>query len=300
MVKKKDETETTGDEGEGSEGSETTTEPKVIRVEHIFKDERGQQPPAESDEEETTDTEGEGAGGEEEGGEKKPKKKTEEPPATVPPKTGGEPPAEGEGAGESKDDKELEETKKKLQEREAQLAALALKDFNDKKAALLDKVKDEKKRKYVEDFIGDDPAKFKQVELMTGLLTNALGGGEGEEGDEEEGEGDENDGAETPPPKGKVKKQPKKPTADLSGRQIIDDLYNILADPTKTKTEKDIADKKITELFGQFTKGSKDAGKIVKIKVLNCPQCGNTMEGNTCQHCGYTMPKWEQSPPSLR
>lgn len=308
-LKKKEETEGTEEVSETTPPTADST--RKIVVEHVFRDERvvkPEKPSTETPSKEPKVPDGKTVI------EKPEKPVTEIPPAETPPQS---PEKKGEKPTPTVDDmaklqKEKKDVETQLEEKNAMLASLALKDFEDQKTALVATVKDEKKKKAVEDFIGTDSAKLEQVKFMTGLLGQALAEGgvevEGAEGagikipkpTGEEGEETNEDGTEAVPPKGKARKAPAKSVPDVSGRAIIDDLYNILSDPTKTKAEKDIAEGKINELYSQFTKGSKDAGKIVKIKVLDCPQCHNTMEGDTCQHCGYTLPQWEQKPPSLR
>jgi putative sterol carrier protein len=63
---------------------------------------------------------------------------------------------------------DTEKLKEKLQEREAQLAALALKHFNDRKEAVLEKISEEKREK-ADLFIGENPNNLKLLEFQYGI-----------------------------------------------------------------------------------------------------------------------------------
>ena len=188
-------------------------------------------------------------------------------------------------------DLEKEELKAKLEQREDQLATIALKRIDKEKKALLDTISDPKKRKFVSDFIGEDPNtmldRLQQVKITSALLGKSLGIGDVKI----------NDGTTTPPPKGKARAYVVKGLKD--GFAVIDKYYNILENPQSTQAEKDLANLKISEMIGEFVKGSRQAGKIVSLKVLKCPKCKNVMQGNTCQSCGYVMPRWERDPLKL-
>jgi len=197
--------------------------------------------------------------------------------------------AEGvEGSIPKGSDPSKEELKAKLSEREDQLAIMALKRLEKEKSALLKTIKDEGKRDYVDRFIGEDPSKLEQIKATAVLLGKALGVGDVEI---------EGDGTSTPPPKGKARTYRDKGLA--SEYAVIDELYNILENTKSTEAEKDLANKRISQMIGEFVRGSRLAGRIVSLKVLKCPKCKNVMEGNTCQHCGYLMPKWERDPLKL-
>lgn len=194
------------------------------------------------------------------------------------------PKGSSEGSDASKD--ELEATKAKLEERESQLVVMALHEAQKQKKALLDTIKDPKKKAFVDEFIGEDPDtmldRLQQVKVTSALLGKALGVGDIQV----------NDGTTIPPPKGKAKSYKERGLESEFG--VIDKYYDVLGDPKSTQAQRDVANKKISEMIGEFVRGSRQAGKIVSIKVLKCPKCGNVMEGNVCQNCGYEMPKWER------
>lgn len=188
-----------------------------------------------------------------------------------------------------------EDIKKKLQEREAQLAALALKDFNDKKSALLSQIEDEDERARLDEYIGDDPDNYKTVKALKGIGDNS------------------DDGAETPPPKGKVRgllRKPKEDTQTLGKFQnpelsTIVELYKIRERKAKNTDDikmKNVAEVKVNELFNQMEDGLKarSQGNKYNFQVAECSNCGTVLferdaeiwssEGR-CVKCGYTPKK---------
>ncbi len=212
---------------------------KKIRVEHIFKDERTQQPPVIDDD------------------------------------TG---------------DDETEELKSKLQEREAQLALLALKDFNEKKEQVLELVPEDK-RAQAEKYIGEDPDRLQELRFHYGVL------------------GEDDDGAETPPPKGKVRgllREPKGNSTQLGKFQnpqlsTIAELYKIREQNPKSTDDmkmQNVAEVKVNELFNQMEDGLKarPQGNKYNFQVAECSNCGTVLFGReaelwsskgVCAKCGY-------------
>jgi hypothetical protein len=230
-----------------------------------------------------------------------PTEKPVEKPAETPVEKPVEKPAEVP-SGETAKDKELRETKEKLEEREGQLATIALKDFEDKKKVLLDTIKDPKRKDYVDKYIGDDPEKMEQIEAWTQIISTGIeeaGGtvkGKPETETQPPAEKPAEDGTEKVPPSGaKIPPAPATPTGDAKqvAKEAIDALFTILLDPSKSQAEKDVANQKITEMYAEFRRGARESGKRDKYDippVMNCPKCGQTMFGNTCS-CGYEIPK---------
>jgi len=223
-------------------------------------------------------------------------------------------------------EEELQKKDEKLQERETQLSTIVLKEFETDKKKLLDQVKDEKKREGINKFIGDDPEKLEQVKLWTNVFTAALSEGnvkvEGKpkpdgkpdpeskdtkdpkddkdkDGKKPEIEGDKNpEDIETPPPKGIVG-LPKADSKYASGRRIIDELYETLADPTKSASEKERANQKIGVMLTSMMKGRKKAREMGKggyqhFEFRKCPDCGYLIQGpkggtDECPSCGWKL-----------
>lgn len=187
-----------------------------------------------------------------------------------------EPPHVVSGEGE----KTVEE---RLQEKEAQLAALALKEFEDDKEAVLSQIPEDKREK-AEEFIGDDPTKLEFLKYQLDL---------------DKGE----DGTEAVPPKGKVKKQGVKSATQTDSERkyadpainMISELFGILKDPEKTEKEKAVANSKIDELYLQVAQGRKQNPnfKTIRGSITTCPSCGHVLEnvdideGGTCPYCGW-------------
>jgi len=192
---------------------------------------------------------------------------------------------------------ELEQAKKDLKERTDVLALIALKEFEGEKKTLIDTVrkdwetkgleKDEidKRIKYMDETI-DDTDKLKQVLELTKIFqppTNAGGGEEVESGD----------GKPTATPAGKAT-LPVVPKQYTGMKGTVDELYNILADPSKTPAEKDEADRRINEMFMEFIKGvrvSQQRGAFPTFTRTECPQCHELIEGKatSCDHCGWKL-----------
>lgn len=254
--------------------------------------------------------------------EKPEKPETKKAPEKNPEDTGNKP--------EPKDEK-IKKLEGKLHEREAQLGTMVLKEFEVAKKALLDQVKDEKKREGIDKFIGDDPEKLEQVKLWTSVLTTSLGvgnvkvegkpnekpdpknkdtkdtkdtkdskdGKDNKDNKKPETEGDKNpEDTETPPPKGIVG-LPKADAKFADGRRIIDECYEILADPTKSASEKEKANQKIGIMLSSMMKGRKKAREMGKgtyqhFEFRKCPDCGYLIQGpkdgtNECPSCGWKL-----------
>lgn len=178
-----------------------------------------------------------------------------------------------------------EDVREQLRKREAQLAALALKEFEQKKEEVLSLVEPEK-RESAEKFVGDDPEKLKFLMYQTGYSS----------------EGDD-DGTEIPPPKGKVKALGAQGTAPNVNRKytnptvnMVSDLFGILRDPKKSEEEKAVANQKIDDLYIQIAKGRKNNPNFKMISggaIMTCPSCGHVVqgidldEGSECPYCGW-------------
>lgn len=141
---------------------------------------------------------------------------------------------------QARDDEE-KSTEEKLAEREAQLAALALAEFNKEKEKLLEKIPVEKHQQ-VENLLEKDPTAIEilKVQYMT---DNDL---------------DLDDDAETPPPKGKVKAL-RKPSKDT-----VESLYGVLTSNQTTAEQKKIAEKKLDNLWKKALTDRKTARKALR------------------------------------
>ena len=225
----------------------------------------------------------------------------------------------------------IKELEGKLEEKTTQLATIVLKEFEIAKKDLLDQVKDETKRKGISKFIGEDPEKLEQVKLWTNVLTTSLGVGnvkvenpekpdpknentkdnkdnkdpENKDGKDNKDGGDENpEDVSTPPPKGIVG-LPKVDAKYASGRRIIDDLYETLGDPTKSASEKDKANQKISIMLSSLMKGRKKAremgkGEFQHFEFRKCPDCGYLIQGlkgttDSCLACGWKLTRTRAS-----
>lgn len=192
---------------------------------------------------------------------------------------------EGEGSEKTK-----EELQTELDERNSQLEIIAMKDFENDKKALLKTITDEKRRDYVEKFIGEDPERMEQVKFMMGVISTGIK----QAGVEIRGE--DEDGTEKVPPSGARVRALSPESSDAKERvkEEIDKQFSILTDPSKSQDAKDLANQKINELYQQFRAGARASGKRDKFDIpptMNCPKCKSVMQGIVCQECGYEIPK---------
>jgi len=300
MSEKLEKTDVKTNDGEKIEKKDKPVEKKII-IEHVFKT---------PEKEETKDEPTEKV---ETSKEKTLPEKVVKKPETQPEKTDNE---------EPKDDKKIKDLEEKLQNREAQLATIALKAFEDNKKDLLELVKDEKKKKSIEKFIGDDPEKLEQVRLWTTVLTKGLEEGgvtvEGKESKEEnetktndkeptkkdetpektdDVKDDNPDDVETPPPKGVVG-LPTATGTKASQERIIDDLFKILDNPDqdpKTMMAKEEANKRINVFYRSLLegrrKGIKEGREKYGFSMTMCPKCSKMIMGRRdeeitkCPYC---------------
>lgn len=189
-------------------------------------------------------------------------------------------------------DDETEELKTKLQHREAQLAMLALKEFEKEKERVLELIP-ENKRDQADQYIGENPDRLQELQFKFGVL------GEGE-----------GDGTEKVPPKGKAKgllREPKGEKTTQLGKfqnpqlSSISELYKIREREIRTTDDmkmKNVAENKVNELFNQMEDGLKarEDGSAYKFQVAECSQCGTVLFGReaelwaskgVCSKCGY-------------
>lgn len=175
---------------------------------------------------------------------------------------------------------EKEKLEKKNKELSAQLSLVAMREFDTKKSNMINEACTdmlnrgipkrvvERKRQEMEDSI-ESPDQLHFVSLLSEGLMREGGVGSGS-------------GISVPPPRtGGVRDEYK---------QVIDELYGILQDPTKSEAEKREADKRIDKLFYEFIRGSKQAGRIVHWAKTTCPACGFMIEGKfakNCPECGW-------------
>lgn len=186
-----------------------------------------------------------------------------------------------------------EDLKEKLEMREAQLATISLKAFDEEKQKLLDSISDSKQKQRVDELIGDDVQKLENAKFMTEVLSKALDVGNVRVKGSDE---DEDDGTEKVPPKGKVGYPPKgydNPNATKFERvkAEIDREYATLMNPEATQEQKAIANHRISEMLGQAVRGWRMSGQITRLSVMKCPKCGSVMEHENCATCGFEIPR---------
>lgn len=193
--------------------------------------------------------------------------------------------------------KKLKYTQEKLEEREAQLGILALKEFDKKKAEFLSKIPDKDKRETVGLKIGDKPEILDSYLKMTELLSLSL----------REGGVKIDDGTSKVPPDGSARAY--NPETEYGskverGKALIDSLYNTLEDPNKTQIEKDKANKRLNVLIMEFMKGRKkqireDPAHRYGFAFFKCPECGELSrcprgrkeDPKSCTQCGAIFQK---------
>lgn len=230
-------------------------------------------------------------------------------PADVPPVETPKPaekPAETSKTETSTETPKEKELREKLEERETQLGLIATKAFDEEKTAFLDQIKDPEKRADAERRIGDDPEKLTSAQFIASIISAGIKQAGGEVKGLPEGgkpaetpktsEKPEDDGTEKVPPAGVAKAPPVVPTGNVT-TQVIDELFNILMDPQKSQREKDSANQKINEMYGEFRRGAKESGKKDSYPLpptMDCPKCHSIMQGNICQTCGYEIPKMQR------
>lgn len=212
----------------------------------------------------------------------------------------------------------LEAERGKVKEYETIIQAEALKSFKDEKEKFLGLIPDEEKRKQAGEMIGDDPEKLEQAKFLTDFFAKSLQGAgvkvtgtETEEGaGKETKEGEKKTGTETETKEGEKKTGtetetekdenviekgpagkatlPPQVTGYGQYKQIVDELYGILLDPSKTEAEKNEANRKIDELFVQMVKGLREHPQT-RISISECPQCKALLTANakSCPSCGW-------------
>jgi len=245
-----------------------------------------------------------------------------EKPADVPPAETPKPaePPKVETPTETPAEKELRETKEKLEERDSQLALISLAEFNSQKTTFLSQIKDETKRASAEKMIGDDPDKLESAKMMAQLISSAIEqSGSHITGKPEtptetpktptEKPEEIDDGTEKKPPKGaNIPPAPATPAggdAKAIAIEAINVLFTTLSDPSKSEEEKRLANEKINEMYASFRAGHKEGEHGARDKdfyplppTMSCPKCGQVMFGIKCV-CGYEVPK-EQRKLELR
>lgn len=211
---------------------------------------------------------------------------------------------------------QLAKEKKRREELELIVEAEATKSFEKDKTDFLNLIPDENKRNELSEKIGDDPDSLNQYKMMSSFLTDALEragvtvtgksengeeneGGNGEESDDanngesEEEETDSEDEEEETTPTGRatLPEGGNKPVGAENYKAYVDELYEILKNPTKTPQEKQIADKQVNELFGEMLRGIKATGQLPHLPPISeCPNCGYILsnpETETCPRCGW-------------
>jgi DNA-directed RNA polymerase subunit RPC12/RpoP len=184
--------------------------------------------------------------------------------------------------------------RKKLAERESQLAALALKEFEQEKERVLSLVPESKKAQ-AEVFIGNNPKNLEIVQFQYG----------GDEDFEEEE-------IPSPLPKGKAKAPNSQKTTQPQGVEpkqyenktirTISQLFDIVKDPNADEKVKAVANEKLDTLYREVARGrsnNPNSGRFLKKAfakgIMNCPACGHVLEGvdidagEACPYCGFKM-----------
>jgi len=234
--------------------------------------------------------------------------------------------------------KKLEDVTKSKEEVDAILAALALKEFETDREALAKRVTDPKKKAEIEQI--DDPDKLKEatfeinkneflapvkdetkrkelmdmikepedlqrakiMEVMMRSAYEQYGGGV----KPAEGSGEkkpEDEGIEPVPPSN-PKVRGAAPATNITTEAIkarINEVYDILADPTKSQKEKDVANAEINEYWKMVREGAKKAGvkTIELLPTMECPKCHTIFSAPkgavpTCPTCGWTGSKFQE------
>ena len=197
----------------------------------------------------------------------------------------------------------------KLEEREAQLAVLALDKFEGEKKSYLETrnqfiapVTDEDKKKYMEkyfpseDEIGDNP---EALESAKEKLQNAIMVSKMFPSSNPDFEDDNPEDVKKRPPSGKVGAPPRGPSGIAQLKRSIDEIYTILDDPNASPHVKEEAEKKATQLFKSIVSGRKHAKQkgeqgFEGFGYMMCPECGEFIftkkdrEIEKCPSCGWT------------
>lgn len=181
---------------------------------------------------------------------------------------------------------------KKLEERTAALNVIALKEFEADKSALLENTRENlkkqgiseaeitKKIKDIDDSLDTPEALERTKWVMEKMFAVPIP------------TTPEDDGTEPVPPSGQAT-NPEIPSEYKDHRKLIDGLYNIVADPTKSSDEKAEANRKIGELYIEIGKAYKQTHKLPLPIMMTCPQCGgmitliNKDAPEECQKCGW-------------
>jgi len=196
------------------------------------------------------------------------------------------------GLGSKGSGEDTKKLKERLEQRENQLAVLALNEFSKKKKEIL-KVIPEDRKESVDEFIGEDPDKLESIRsnlILQGKLSE----------DSEEG-----DGTEAVPPAGvvNVRTERKSRIPKVWSREQrysdplinqISSLYSTIApDSVATQKQKNEANKMIEDLFGQVREGLDQRGEDYRLPrkiVMTCSHCGKVVEKDVdrfpCPHCG--------------
>lgn len=153
-------------------------------------------------------------------------------------------------------------------------ALIAEKAWEDEKKAFLDTIAEDK-REEIEAILDKNPEKMEDIKLWTKILTSSIEAGGGtvtgiKQPDEQIGRRS---------PSGKAPMIPKQQyEKDSDARQWISDLYSIIKDPSKTRQEKQEANKMIDELMLSMIKGlnvskRKHGRMFGDWQVNECPKC---------------------------
>jgi len=196
----------------------------------------------------------------------------------------GLPTSKGEGS------KNVKELKERLEEREAQLSLIALREFETEKEKLLEMVPEDKKEELSEFVTSPE-----RLETLRKIYPS-----------EEETE-------TRTAPAGKatlgIKTRTDTPSFDVEKGysdpwiQKISDLYNVIGDPKASAEEKKRANRVLDNLYLEMRKGLKDRRNKGEIDYVypkkgrygwTCQACGKANQTNSrpdsgipCVHCGY-------------
>jgi len=180
---------------------------------------------------------------------------------------------------------ELEKTKAELKQMRDVVAISALKEFDRELNALIESAPDltDEQIADIRERV-DEPSKLEGAKVWVNILNQASEYGK--------------------PPSGKAVLRSTNPYGKkFEGmKNVIDELYEIQADPTKTQLEKSEADSRLNSLFTELIRGvhsSQVRGKFPTFVKTTCPQCGNLIDGRakSCPECGWTLlvPRQERS-----
>lgn len=196
--------------------------------------------------------------------------------------------------------------KKKREELELVVEAEALKDFEDEKEQLLQKIPEEKREK-MRDYIGEDPDKLESVRANLILSSD-------EDDDEDDEEYKKPTVGKAMLLEGSREGQSNRRQYSNPVVQMFSDLYRVIRDPKSSEEARKEAESRLDDAFVEISKGLKARPRgspyMLPTGVVNhCYKCGMVSEvdlaQNPCPYCGYDMrtdkfPKYPYWQPETR